>query len=197
MRKIGLIMLLLLSAVNIAQGKEQNDYPWLSQSSWKWGLEGGLDVAKFRANDGFFSNTNRFGWFLGAKMKFDLPLPNLGMDAAILYNQNKLEYGSTNKGKKLHQFILPINLRYNYNLGSKVVWYMASGPQWNWFVGNSDVVGGTLRHSYFDWNMGTGFDLFNHLQLGFNYNVALGKMGSVNGCDVKANSWNIRLGYYF
>lgn len=200
MRTILLSLLLLLSVASPAQnnkGKKERTrtYTWESNADWKWGFEGGVDISRFRAQDGFFSDSNRCGWFLGVKNKFNIPLPNLGLDASFLYNQNKMNYG-TRESKKLHQFVLPVNVRYNYKLGDKVVWYMASGPQWNWFLGNSSVAGGTLRHSYFDWNVGTGFDLFSHLQIGFNYNIALGKMGNVNGCDVKANSWNIRLGYY-
>ena len=188
MRRICLMALLAASITLQAQEKSK-------EKIFQWGVEAGLDIARMRAPEGFLSDNNRCGWFVGAKLKAGIPLPKLGVDVALLYNHNELLYDS-NRQRQLHMFCVPLNLRYNHKILPRVVWYMASGPQWNWYVGNSSLPDGELRHSYFDWNAGSGFDLFGHLQVGFNYNVALGRMGRVQGTDLQSNSWNIRLAYY-
>ena len=169
---------------------------------WQWGIEGGVDVSRFRASKELFSPDNRVGWLLGLKLKTGIPLPNLGLDAALLYNQNHLEYETNSPGyyrnKKIHMFVVPVNLRYNWKLQERFVIYLASGPQWNWLLDKSRFgETGKLDHSFFDWNIGMGFDVMNHVQLGFNYNIPLGRMGEVNNVNLEGHTWNIRAAYYF
>lgn len=167
---------------------------------WKLGIEGGLDLSRFRASKELTSPDNTMGWFVGAKVKVKIPLPNLGMDAALLYNQNELEYvvASGLKSKKLHAFVVPVNLRYNWQIESNFVLYMVTGPQWNWLVDKKRIgTVGELDHSYFDWNIGLGVEILKHVQLAANYNIPLGKMGEVNNVNLEGHTWNIRLAYYF
>lgn len=168
--------------------------------AWDWGVEGGVDLSRFKASKGLMSQDNRVGWFVGAKFKCEIPMPNLGFDVALLYNQNRLSY--TNKGmeahKNLHMFVVPLNLRYDYEVAQSFNVYMATGPQWNWYVGKSDIGGiGKMHHSFFDWNIGAGFEILKHVQLGFNYNIPLGKMGELNNVDLEGRTWNFRAAYFF
>ncbi len=172
----------------------------LPMSAFDWGVEGGVDLSRFKANKGLMSKDNRVGWFLGAKLKSGLPLPELGFDVALLYNQNKLQYtqSGAEKTKKIHMFVVPLNLRYTYEIEENFGFYMATGPQWNWLIGKTNIGGmGNLHHSFFDWNVGAGFEILGHVQLGFNYNIPLGKMGEVNNVDLEGRSWNFRFGYFF
>ena len=189
MKRISLLLVLLVTLSGVAQAQ-----------SWNWGLEGGVELSRFKAAKGLMSQENRVGGFLGGKIKAELPLPNLAVDASLLYNQNKMTYikGGKERNKKLHMFVIPLNLRYDYDLQQNFGIYLATGPQWNWFIGNSDIGGmGGLRHSFFDWNVGGGFNILRHVQIGFNYNIPLGKMGEVNNVDLEGRSWNFRFGYWF
>lgn len=189
-----------LSIVNSIQA--QAPVPVVSRvKPWQWGVEAGVDVSRFRASKELFSPDNRVGWFVGLKIKTKIPLPNLGIDAAVLYNQNHLEYEATTgryKNKKMHMFVVPVNLRYNWKLQERFVIYLASGPQWNWLLDKSRFgESGKLEHTFFDWNIGMGFDIFRHVQFGFNYNIPLGKMGEVNNVNLEGHTWNVRAAYFF
>lgn len=168
---------------------------------WQWGIEAGLDLSHFSASRQLISAENRTGWFVGLKLKTKIPLPNLGFDAALVYDQNKFEYQpelGTYREKKMHMFQVPVNLRYNWTIVSSFVLYLASGPQWNWVMDKAHVDEiGKLEHSFFDWNIGMGFDILRHVQFGFNYNIPLGKMGEVNQVNLEGHTWNVRLAYYF
>ena len=167
---------------------------------WKVGVEAGLDLSRFRASKELLSPDNCMGWFAGAKLRLKIPLANLGLDAALLYNQNKLEYVAQQdiEKKTLRSFLVPVNLRYNWTIESNFVLYFATGPQWNWYVGKK-LLGsiGELEHSYFDWNVGLGIEVLKHVQLGLNYNIPLDKMGEVNNVNLEGHTWNIRFAFYF
>lgn len=167
---------------------------------WQMGIEAGLDLSRFTASKELFSPDNQTGWFAGVKIKTKIPLPNLGVDAALLYTQNDIDYmvGTDYRQKRMHMLVVPANLRYNWKIDSNFVLYLATGPQWNWLVDKSHISNiGKLDHSFFDWNIGMGLDLLKHVQFGFNYNIPLGKMGEVNNVNLEGHTWNIRFAYFF
>ena len=60
-----------------------------------------------------------------------------------------------------------------------------------------------LKKTNFSINLGAGVSLLGHLEVGFNYNIALGKTGDFslnnakNEYDSKNNAWQISAAYYF
>ena len=62
-----------------------------------------------------------------------------------------------------------------------------------------------MKDSNLSLNLGAGVRLVKHLEIGFNYNIALGKTGEFNVVagaknlvgNGKANSWQISAAYYF
>ena len=200
MRKLVLVLLLIIGCQNLAAQGE--NVPVVKKvKPWQLGVEGGLDLSRFKASKELYSPDNQIGWFVGLKIKTRIPMPNLGLDAAILYHQNKIDYvvGSTDyRKKKMHMFVVPVNLRYNWKVDSNFNLYIATGPQWNWLLDKSRISDvGELDHSFFDWNIGMGFEILKHVQFGFNYNIPLGKMGEVNNVNLEGHTWNIRTAYYF
>lgn len=174
--------------------KKNKDKPW------QWGVEAGLDLSHFSASRELISRENRTGWFVGLKIKTRIPLPNLGLDAAVLYNQNELGFQQEEeyREKKMHMFVVPFNLRYNWKIDSNFILYLATGPQWNWLV-DRERIGeiGKFEHSFFDWNIGAGLDLLRHVQFSFNYNIPLGRMGQINEVNLEGQTWNVRFAYFF
>ena len=188
---------------------------WATPASaqFKWGLEAGVNMSKIQVSGdgGLFDSSNRTGWFVGPKAQVVMPVIGLGIDASILYSQKymKLEAdGEASPNKSLPYLEIPINLRYNYGFSSLVGIYLATGPQYNWYMGGRGLdfgdVSGSLERSTFSWNVGAGVNLLSHLQIGLTYNIAMGETGqirSVDGVveafDMRNNTWQVRLAYLF
>ncbi|MBQ7571235.1 MAG: porin family protein [Bacteroidaceae bacterium] len=167
---------------------------------WHLGFEGGLDISRFSASRELFSPDSHTGWFVGAKVKVNIPMPNLSLDGAFLFNQSRLEYQEQDvyRHKNLHLFVVPVNLRYTWTIVPAFGLMFFTGPQWNWLLDKKRIgTVGELEHSFFDWNVGMGFEVARHVQLAFNYNIPLGKMGEVNTVNLEGHTWNIRFAYLF
>ena len=203
MKKLGIVLAFLAAWLWTAPASAQ----------FKWGLEAGVNLSKVRVNGdgGLFDSSNRTGWFVGPKAQVVMPVIGLGIDASILYSQKymKLEAeGESSPNKSLPYLEIPINLRYNFGFSSLVGIYLATGPQYNWYMGGRGLdfgdVSGSLERSTFSWNVGAGVNLLSHLQIGLTYNIAMGETGqirSVDGVveafDMKNNTWQVRLAYLF
>lgn len=188
---------------------------WATPASaqFKWGLEAGVNMSKIQVSGdgGLFDSSNRTGWFVGPKAQVVMPVIGLGIDASILYSQKymKLEAdGEASPNKSLPYLEIPINLRYNYGFSSLVGIYLATGPQYNWYMGGRGLdfgdVSGSLERSTFSWNVGAGVNLLSHLQIGLTYNIAMGETGQIRNVDgvveafdMKNNTWQVRLAYLF
>ena len=106
-----------------------------------------------------------------------------------------------------------MNARFNLGLGSKASLYLAAGPQVSFNVGDDefkwtkDNVENTfqLKKSAFSINLGAGVTVMDHLEIGFAYNIGLGKTAdaSVKNAfndikdDTAPKSWQISAAYYF
>ena len=88
--------------------------------------------------------------------------------------------------------------------------YVAAGPQFGFNIGDkkfsfSNANDYKMKDSNLSLNLGAGIRLVSHLEIGFNYNIALGKTGEFNEVDGaknlvgngKANAWQISAAYYF
>ena len=185
-----------------------------ANAQFNWGLEAGVNMSKVsvKGDGGLFDSSNRTGWFVGPKAQVIMPVIGLGLDGAILYSQKymKLEAeGESSPNKSLPYLEIPINLRYNFGFSSLAGLYIATGPQYNWYLGSRNLTWdgesyGSLERSTFSWNVGAGVILLSHLQLGFTYNIAMGATGQIDNVgeaiktfDVKNNTWQVRLAYFF
>ena len=62
-----------------------------------------------------------------------------------------------------------------------------------------------MKSSTFSWNVGAGVKLINHIQVGYNYNIGIGKTAELNGegdylkgaGKMKNNSHQISVAYLF
>ncbi len=186
-----------------------------ANAQFKWGVEGGVHLGKASLSGKVFDASNRTGWFIGPKVQFTLPVLGLGVDGALLYSQKYLKISgdpASNAGtidKDLPYIEIPVNVRWNIGFSSLIGAYIATGPQFNWYLGGCNLSNavekvGSLKSSTFSWNVGAGLNMLSHVQLGFSYNIALGETGSIDGiaglydaADIKNNVWQIRLAYMF
>lgn len=175
---------------------------------FSYGVEGGLNFNKlsFSIDD---LSTNKTGFFIGPKVKMNLPLLGFGLDAAALYSMNRASVVAADLSgqiatfnKNLSYIQIPLNLRYDFNL-SILGLYIATGPQYNVCLSsdNSMNVVGLNRTSTWSWNFGAGIELFTHIQLGLTYSMPISDGGfwptQIGDVTTKNKTINLRLGYYF
>ena len=184
----------------------------------KFGLKGGMNNTEMKFDKSVFDSSNRFGWFIGPTVKVSLPVSWLGFDIAALYDQRDLKVNG--EGIQQKSIIVPVNARLGFGLGSTAGLYVAAGPQFGFNVGadefswkdaNSYENTFQLKKSAFSINLGAGVYITEHVELGFTYNIALGKTAdaslkdaidaattkSTYNDDTKAKAWTVSACYYF
>ena len=181
-----------------------------AQAQFKFGVKGGLNVSKASLDKGVLSADNRTGFFVGPMAEFTLPVIGLGVDAALLYDNKSVKVGAEGESASstLHYIDIPINVKYTIGLGSLASVYGATGPQFSYNIGGKSILDGSyaLNDSDFSWNIGAGVKLLGHLQVGYNYNIALGNtaefketdaMGKIDKIKMKNNTHQISVAYMF
>ena len=192
--------------------------------SFDWGVTGGMNLSKVKlhgASNDYFNSDNRTGWFVVAKANVGLFL-GFGLDGALLYSQQKLnfsdDYDSSYSYSKTHRSIdIPINLKYSIGLGSVAAVYVATGPQFEFNVGNKDYSFGSedylttfkRENMTTSWNIGIGTRILSHLDLGLTYNFGISKVGETllgemvdnrpnwESNEAKVNTFKVQLTYSF
>lgn len=179
----------------------------------KFGVKGGLDLVSMSFNEQVFDTSNKAGWFIGPTVQVNL-LAGLGADIAAFYDQKTTEVN--NETIKMKSILVPLNVRYKFGLGKTVGLYVAAGPQFAFNVGDSEFKWTDktsyqntfqLKKSNFSINLGAGVFLTEHLEVGFAYNIPMGKTADVEKYnnyemrgfieDTKAKSWQISAAYFF
>lgn len=179
-----------------------------ARAQLNWGVKGGLNVSKVSPSRDLFNGDNKTGWFLGPMVEFKLPIIGVGVDAAALYSQAKLGVEGASNDMYLKSIEIPVNLKWSFGMGTAGA-YIAAGPQFGFNVGRKNEAPWDLRDKYTTFNVGAGIRLLNHIQVGANYNFALGKTGTysyrgespatgdVTSEKVRNNTWQVSLAYLF
>lgn len=179
----------------------------------KFGVKGGLDVISMSFDSKVFNTSNKAGWFIGPTAQVNL-IAGLGADIAAFYDQKTVEVND--ETIKMKSILIPLNARYKFGFGKTAGIYVAAGPQFGFNVGDSefdwkekDSYKSTfqLKKSSFSINLGAGVYVTKHLEVGFTYNIAMGKTADVEQYtkddvkqytdDSKAKSWQISAAYFF
>lgn len=188
-----------------------------ANAQFKFGVKGGFNNTSMKFDLDQLSSKSGNGWFLGPTAKFTLPVGplNIGADAALFYDQrsSKVEADGIEESIKRKSILIPINARVNFSIIKVLGAYVATGPQFGFNVGESDINLSSLssisdhfqlRKSQFSWNIGVGVMALNHLEVGVTYNIGIGKTGSLKEMTKeelidtpKQNSWMISAAYYF
>ena len=186
----------------------------------EFGIKAGLNVRDMILSSVLFITTNRGGGFIGASVKFTLPIVGLGVDVSALYDFRQAKVTdptSQEKTVKQQQIAIPVNFRYSVGLGSMASAFLSAGPQWGINIGEKDFKWNrrssySLKKSNFSINAGLGVTFMTHFEVSANYNIAVGKTAEVKALEtignaaeqligVKAksrnNSWQVAVAYYF
>lgn len=177
-----------------------------AQAQLKFGVKGGLNLAKADFNQDDLKADNFTGFFIGPMAEFTLPVIGLGVDGALLFSQRGIKVNSISE--KENGLEIPVNLKYNIGLGSMLGIYLAAGPDFYFNFDKDKSFGENAKlerkSAQVGINLGAGVKLIKHLQVGFNYNIPLGNSAELTVADgvkevftSKTKMWQISAAYIF
>lgn len=177
-----------------------------AQAQLHFGVKGGVNLSKASLSNisGNFKKDNFTGFFIGPMAEFNIPVVGLGVDASLLFAQRgiKLSEGNNEYTVKQNGLDIPVNLKYTIGLGSLAGFYLAAGPDFYFdFAGNKTIDGERTdkKKAEVGINVGAGFKLLNHLQVGANYNIPLDDTADIEGTNAsyKTKTWQVSVAYIF
>ena len=176
-----------------------------------FGIKGGYNITNFSLSNlsDNVAKDNQQGFFIGPSLKIGIPVLPIGFEVAALYDQRDAKADGTTISQK--SINIPVNVRYELGLGDMAGIYFAVGPQFGFNIGDKTFSFKNVSNDYklkdsnLSLNLGAGVRLIKHVEIGFNYNIALGKTGEFEVMDGltnvvgngKANAWLISAAYYF
>jgi len=139
------------------------------QAQLRFGVKGGLNFASVHFNDDLVKADNVTGFHIGPTAELMVPLLGIGFDASLLYSQ-KVEQ---------NYIEVPVNVKWKIGL-PLVKGYLAAGPYIEFRLGDKILDGlGNIQEQWESksfgagLNFGAGVEVFNHLNIGFNYGLGL------------------------
>jgi opacity protein-like surface antigen len=182
-------------------------------AQFKFGVKGGLDLAKAEFKESSLKSDNFTGFFIGPMIDLTIPIIGLGVDASLLYAQKGVKIKGLIEGATISNTVkqkgidIPVNLKYNIGLGSLAAVYLAAGPDFFFGFDKDKNLGENLdlkhKKAQLGINVGAGLKLLNHLQVGVNYNMPLtdtAKFTTIDGIkldDYKTKTWQLSVAYLF
>ncbi len=176
-----------------------------AQAQLKWGVKGGVNVAKVTFDDKTFQSDNMAGFFIGPMAEFTIPVIGLGIDGSLLYSQKGIK--ADNNAVKQYGLDIPVNLKYNIGLGSLLGIYIAAGPDFYFDFSKDKNIRPDAevekKGAQVGINVGAGVKLIKHLQIGVNYNIPLGDSFTMKNAwnaatsGAKTKTWQISAAYLF
>ncbi len=188
-----------------------------SYAQIRLGLRGevGLNKASFSKEAIDVENLNSFK--LGPTVEVMLPAMNFGVEASVLYNNDRMDvaYLSTSENSVReevsitnHYIDIPLNAKYKFGLLLPVKIYAAAGPYARIHVGGDNIkfsdVTDDIKAKAFEAgiNLGLGVEVFTRLAIGVNYGMQLTDNYSTDrptwddALNNKKNTWSIQATVY-
>ncbi len=155
------------------------------------GIRGEVGINKPSLTKDVYSVENMNDFKVGPSVEFMLPVMDLGIDASLLYSNEKMKVKDFKADKSLtevssHHIDVPVNLKYKIGLISPLKVYLAAGPYAQFKIAGDefklDVITDKVEEKKFQAgiNLGLGAEVINRVQVGFNYRIKLTDDYSVN-----------------
>lgn len=176
----------------------------------RFGLKAGVNVNSFHLNNPVQSITkdNSCGYTLGLMTEFQVPIVGLCFDVSAMYTRMNSDVdvtdAKTDFGKNFLE--IPVNIKYKFQFPviSRVFTpYLFTGPSFAMKLDKApkDASVYTNKGWQTAWNVGLGFELVHHLQLGASYGIGINNIAKhwVNTSNTKAknNYWTVTAAYLF
>ena len=177
--------------------------------------EVGLNKASFSKDAIEVENLNSFK--LGPTVEVMLPAMNFGVEASVLYNNDRMDVAQLTSGENSareeisitnHYIDIPVNLKYKFGLLLPVKIYAAAGPYARIHIAGDDIkfknVVEDAKAKAFEAgiNLGLGVEVFSRLAVGVNYGMQLTDNYSADkpvwsdALNNKKNTWSIQATVY-
>ena len=174
----------------------------------KLGVKGGYNMTSMSLNKDVLKPSGKDGFFVGPSLKLSFPF-GLGFDLAGLYDECKVKVSG--EELNIRSIKVPVNLRANIGLGRVCGFYMAAGPEFSFALGKTHKLDNiesfenfVHKESYYNVNVGMGFYLTSHVEVGALYSIAVGNNGkfeSTEGdacsADTRTSVWRLSAAIYF
>lgn len=150
-------------------------------SQIRLGLRGevGLNKATFTKDVIEVENLNSFK--LGPTVEVMLPAMSFGVEASVLYNNNRMNVTNDNATIEItnHYIDIPVNFKYKLGILEPLKIYAAAGPYARIHVSGDDIkftaVTDDIKAKTFEAgvNLGLGLEIFKRIAVGVNYGIQL------------------------
>ena len=160
----------------------------LPVSAFDWGFRGGLNLVDNNLNNISASSLTDMdsytGFYAGPMFQFSLPL-GFGIDVSAVYSQKGFNI-TADETVKEQAVSIPLMARYQLSFGNVIGFFLQAGPQVNFNLGNLSTAvkdnnaSVVLNRTVWNFDVGAGVELFDHLQLAVNYNLPLSADGSLH-----------------
>ena len=186
----------------------------------------GIDVSSMSLDKSVFDSNNRTGFTGGVQAEFTIPVINVGFDAAVMYvhrvsdsDPKKLDQiwdAVTNESslRKRDYIEIPVNVKYKVGIpviGKIFTPYVYTGPSFAFLTSKKAIMDAWENRSVdIAWNLGIGFQFFNHLQIAAQYGWGITKsvkyIGALTGLpgginpssfEGRNNAWTITAAWLF
>ena len=160
----------------------------LPVSALDWGFRGGLNLVDNNLNNisasSLIEKDSYTGFYVGPMFQFSLPL-GFGIDVSAVYSQKGFNL-TADETIKEQAVSVPLMARYQLSFGNVIGFFLQAGPQVNFNLGNLSTAikdrnaSVVLNRAVWNFDVGAGIELFNHLQFALNYNLPLSDDGSLH-----------------
>ncbi|MDR1356127.1 MAG: PorT family protein [Tannerellaceae bacterium] len=142
----------------------------------RFGVKGGLNLASVKFSSDVLKTENLTGFQIGPLVEFMVPYVGIGFDAAILYSQKGLYSNTDMRSISSDNLDIPVNFKWKFGLPI-LKCYLNAGPYVSLRVGGGDLdkLQTQIKSKTFaaGLNFGAGVEIFNSVQVGFNYGLGL------------------------
>lgn len=178
------------------------------------GAKAGVKFANATFNPSYIKADSYTGFQVGPIIEIS-GLTGLGLDASVLYSKHELKFWDVPIENKVSTLDIPVNLKMKFSLINIACCYLTAGPYVSFKVDEQTSfeqikIDFIERNFGVGLNFGAGFELFRHLQIGVNYQLALNddyssntsimdNLGQISLSDFKAKTriWSITATYFF
>lgn len=149
---------------------------------------------------------------LGPTLEVMLPGLDFGVEASLLYNNNRMDVRNTDNNSTIkvtnHFIDIPLNLKYKFGLISPIKIYAAAGPYAKINIDSDKIkfsdVADEIKAKSFEAgiNLGVGAELFRKFAVGINYGISLTDNYSINkpewgeALNDKKGTWSVGIAFY-
>lgn len=202
LRKVLVVMLLAVMGAGVAQAQ------------FRFGVKAGLNLNSLKVNNwkSNFDKDNGCGVTAGVMTEFTVPVIGVCLDASLMYTHmsattvfDNAEGENIGEASSKNFFNVPINLKYRFGMVPIVKPFIFTGPDFAFkFGGKNDVF--KTKTFQTAWNIGLGFEAFNHLQIAASYGIGMNNIAKhfvsedtqlTNDFKIKNNYWTITAAYLF